>query len=68
MSKLTDVVQNEVVKKTVYDKLVAKVNNIDISGLILETKYDEDNTELEKKFLMLVNLLKNEIIMLKLVN
>ena len=32
LSKLTNVVKNEVVKKTVYDKLVAKVNNIDTSG------------------------------------
>ena len=31
LSKLSKVVKNEVVKKTVYDKLVAKVNNIDTS-------------------------------------
>ena len=30
LSKLSDVVKNDV-KKTVYDKLVAKVNNIDIN-------------------------------------
>ena len=47
-SKLSNVVKNEVVKKTVYDKLVAKVNNIDTSGFVLKTKYDSDNTELEK--------------------
>ena len=29
LSKLSDVVKNDVVKKTVYDKLVAKVDNID---------------------------------------
>ena len=29
LSKLSDVVKTDVVKKTVYDKLVAKVNNID---------------------------------------
>ena len=33
LSKLSDVVENHVVKKDVYDKLVAKVNNIDTSGL-----------------------------------
>ena len=33
LSKLSNVVKNEVVKKTVYDKLVAKVNNIDTSYL-----------------------------------
>ena len=26
--------------KTVYDKLVTKVNNIDTSGFILKTQYD----------------------------
>ena len=31
MSKLNDVLKNDVVKKTVYDKLVAKVDNIDTS-------------------------------------
>ena len=68
LSKLSNVVKNGVVKKAVYDKLVAKVNNIDTSGFVLKTKYDADKTELEKKFLILVSLLKNQIIMLKLVN
>ena len=36
-------------KKTTYDKLVAKVNNIDISRFVLKTKYDTDKLELEKK-------------------
>ena len=36
-------------KKTVYDKLVAKVNYIDTSGFVLKTKYNADKTELEKK-------------------
>ena len=35
LSKLSDVVKDDVVKKTVYDKLVAKVNNIDTSGAVL---------------------------------
>ena len=42
-------VQNEVVKKTVYDKLVAKVNNIWTSGFVLKTKYDTDKPDLEKE-------------------
>ena len=42
-----------------YDKLVEKVNNIDISGFVLKTKYDTDKLELEKKLLILVWLLKN---------
>ena len=41
LSKLSDVVKN-VVKKTVYDKLVAKVNSIDTSAFVLKTKYDTD--------------------------
>ena len=49
LSKLSDVVKNDVVKKTVYDKLVAKVNNMGISGFVLKTKYDTDKTNLEKK-------------------
>ena len=35
-----DLVKNDVVKKTVYDKLVAKVNSIDTSIFVLKTKYD----------------------------
>ena len=52
LSKLSDLVKNDVVKKAVYDKLVAKVNNIDTSDFVLKTKYNTDKTELEKKFLM----------------
>ena len=36
-------------KKTAYDKLVAKINNIDTSDFVLKTKYHTDKTELEKK-------------------
>ena len=43
LSKLSDVVKNDVVQKTVYGKLVAKVNNIDTSDFVLKTKYDTDN-------------------------
>ena len=31
LSKLSDIVKNDVVKKTVYDKLVVKISNIDTS-------------------------------------
>ena len=36
-------------KKTVYDKLIAKINNIDTSRFVLKTKYDTDKSNLEKK-------------------
>ena len=32
-----------------YDKLVAKADNIDTSDFVLKTKYNTDKTELEKK-------------------
>ena len=49
LSKIRNVVKNDVVKKDVYDKLVAKVNDIDTSKFVLKTKYDTDKSELENK-------------------
>ena len=49
LSKLSGLVKNDVVKKDVYNKLVAKVNNIDTSGFVLKTKYDTDKSKLENK-------------------
>ena len=46
---MSDVVKNDVVKKEVYDKLAAKVNNIDTSAFVLKMKSQTDKTELEKK-------------------
>ena len=44
--------------KTVYDKLVAKVNNTDISGFVLKTNYNAEKTELEKKSPNVTNFVK----------
>ena len=50
LSKLSDLVKTNVVKKkTVYDKLVAKVNSIDTSAFVLKTKYDTDKSEIENE-------------------
>ena len=49
LSKSSDAVKNDAVKKTVYDKLVAKVNSIDTSRFVLKTKYNTDKIELENK-------------------
>ena len=49
LSKLSDIVKNDVVKKTVHDKLLVKVDNIDTSDFVLKTKYNTDKTELENK-------------------
>ena len=57
MSKLSDVVKT-VVKKTVYDKLAAKVNNIDTSDFVLKTKCQTDKAELEKKIPDVTNFVK----------
>ena len=59
LSKLSNIVKNNVVKKIVYNKLVAKVNNVDTSGFVLKTKYHRDKSDIEKK--------KKQIIMQKLV-
>ena len=60
LSELSNVVKNDVVKKTVYDKLVTKVNNIDTSYFVLETKYNIDKAELENKIPNVNNFVKKE--------
>ena len=58
-SKLSNIANNDVIKKTVYDKLVAEVNNIDISIFVLKNKYDTDKSKLEKKIPAISKLVKN---------
>ena len=58
LSKLSNVVKNDVAKKTVYYKLVPKVNTIDTSDFVLKTKYDTDKSELENKIPDTSNLVK----------
>ena len=68
LSKLSDVVKNDVVKKTKYNKLVAKVDNIDTTNFVKNTKYENDGSDFEdktnkvdKKYLMLLVWLKNKL-------
>ena len=56
LSKLSDVVKNDV-KKAVCYKLAAEVNNTDTSDFVLKTKYQTDKTELEKKIPDVTNFL-----------
>ena len=49
LSKLSNEVKNDVVKKTVYDKLVAKVDNIDTSDYVLKTNFNTKLTGFENK-------------------
>ena len=43
-----------------YDKLVAKVNNIDTSDFVLKTKYNTDKTEWGKKIPKVTDFVKEE--------
>ena len=47
LSKLSNLVDNDVVKKTMHDKLIAKVNNINTSRFVLKTKYKTDKSDLK---------------------
>ena len=58
LSKPSDVVKNDVVGKTVYDKLVANVNNIDTNDFVLKTKYNTDKRELENKISNMADFIK----------
>ena len=59
LSKLSNVVKNVLVKKTVCGKLLAKVDNIDTNDFALKTKYQTDKTELKKKISDTSSLVKN---------
>ena len=58
LSKLSDVVKSDVIKKAEHNKLVPKVNGIDTSRFILKTKYDADKLELENKISDISGLVK----------
>ena len=64
LSKLSSVVKNDVVKKTVYDKLVAKVNAIDTSDFVLKAKYDTDKSRLENKIPDTSDIVKKNVIII----
>ena len=49
LSKLSDVVKNDIVRKAGYDKLVDKINNTDNCRFFKKNKCDTDKAELENK-------------------
>ena len=49
VDKLSNVVKNDAVKNTEYNKLFTKVGNIVITGFLLKTKYGTNKSYLEKK-------------------
>ena len=49
LAKLSNVVKNDVVKKSEYDKLVSKVNSIDTTNFVSKAKYEKDGSHFEDK-------------------
>ena len=49
LSKLSDVVKNNVAKKTEHNKLVTKVNDIDTINFVKKAKYEKDGSDFEDK-------------------
>ena len=73
LSKLSDVVKNDVVKKTEYNKLVAKVDSIGITNFVKKTKYEKDGSDFEDKINKIdskipdiISLVKKQILIPKL--
>ena len=56
--ELSNVVKNDVIKKTEQNKLVNKVNNIDTSDFVIKTNYNTKITELDNKIPDTSNLVK----------
>ena len=74
LAKLSNVIKNDVVKKTEYSKLVTKVDNIDTTNFVKKkNKYEKDGTDFEdkidkidRKYLILLIWLKKQILIPKL--
>ena len=49
LAKLSNVVKNDAVKKTEYNKLVTKIDNIDTTNFVKENKYEKDGSDFEDK-------------------
>ena len=73
LAKLSNLVKNDVVEKTEYNKLVTKVDNIDITNFVKKSKYGKDGSDFEEKinktdikYRILVVWLKKQILIPKL--
>ena len=49
VTNLSNVVKNDVIKKTEYNKSVTKVDNIDTTNFVSNAKYQKDGTDFEDK-------------------
>ena len=57
--------KNDVIKKTEYDKLIAKVNGIDNTNSVSRTKYEKDGSDFEDKSDKIDKKIPNVLIWLK---
>ena len=55
LAKLSNVVKNDVVKKTEYNTLKSKVDAVDASNYVSRTKYEKDGSEFEDKLTKIEN-------------
>ena len=49
LAKLSNVVRNDPVKKTEYNKLKTKLDSIDTTDFVLKTKYETDGSNFQDK-------------------
>ena len=49
LAKLSNVVKNDVVKRTEFNKLASKVDNIDTTNFVKKNKYEKDGSDFEDK-------------------
>ena len=49
LAKSSNVLKNDVIKKTEYDKLVAKVNSIDNTNFVSRIRYEKGGSDFEDK-------------------
>ena len=49
LAELSNVIKNDVIKKTEYNKLVTKVDNIDTTNFVSRSKYEKDGSDFEDK-------------------
>ena len=73
LAELSNVVKNDVVKKTEYNNLLTKVDDIDTINFVKKTKYGKDGSDFEdkinkidKKTPDISSLVKKQILILKL--
>ena len=54
LAKLSNVVKNDVVKKTECNSLKSKVDSIDTTNFVLKTKYEKDGSDVKDKISKIV--------------